>query len=891
MGWLRQLFSRRRRYDELSETIREHLDEKIADLMDRGMSREEAERTARREFGNVTRIEERSREVWQWPALESLLSDLRFALRQLRRSPGFAAVAILTLALGIGMNTAIFSVVNGLLFSSLHVQQEDRVVVLGRQQKGAPWNANFSLPEYHDLRAQTRNVLSNLIAERYGLDGLSAQGGKPDRVFTDYVSGNYFQTLGIQPLLGRFFLPSEGETPGADPVIILSYSYWKQHFGGDPSVVGRHASLDGHPVTIIGVAPRDYHGLVPLFSAQAYLPLAMVASMENMPLADWNKRSNLSLNLSARLESRVTSLQANTELSVVAHRFETDHSEDEKDVALGAFPLYQARTGYLDTQNTVGIIAAFFLCLATLVLLLACVNVANLLLVRATVRGRELAIRSALGASRQRLVRQMLTESILLAFFGGIGGIGLGLWGSSLLGSVNLQTDLPLYFNFGFDWHVFAFSAAIAILAGAVVGMIPAIRLARGSLNLLLREGNRNMTGSRNRFRNVLVMLQVGSAFMLLIIAGLFTRSLSSLERVDLGFNPSHVLMLTVDPGEIGYNDAQSHNFYKELLSRIRAVPGIESAATALSAPMGMTNNSLDTIMVSGYQPPPGQPSPSMAFNIISTDYFRTLQIPLVEGRNFTDADNENSSRVAIVSQAMAKKFWPNQDPIGRQFAEKGDTAHPMQVVGVAKDARYQGISGEIDPYFYMPFLQHYAQNSLETLELRATGDPAALAPTVEHVIHSMTPDLPVFEVKTLHQALYTPNGLLVFQIAAALAGIMGGLGLALAIIGVYGVLAYVVSRKTNEIGVRMALGAQRADVLRMVYKQGLWIVGTGLVFGLTAGLLVSHLLRNMIVVSATDPVTYLSVSAILLITALLACYIPARRAMRIEPMQALRAE
>jgi hypothetical protein len=349
MGWLRQLFSRRRRYDELSETIREHLDEKIADLMDRGMSREEAERTARREFGNVTRIEERSREVWQWPALESLLSDLRFALRQLRRSPGFAAVAILTLALGIGMNTAIFSVVNGLLFSSLHVQQEDRVVVLGRQQKGAPWNANFSLPEYHDLRAQTRNVLSNLIAERYGLDGLSAQGGKPDRVFTDYVSGNYFQTLGIQPLLGRFFLPSEGETPGADPVIILSYSYWKQHFGGDPSVVGRHASLDGHPVTIIGVAPRDYHGLVPLFSAQAYLPLAMVASMENMPLADWNKRSNLSLNLSARLESRVTSLQANTELSVVAHRFETDHSEDEKDVALGAFPLYLNSTSFLYT--------------------------------------------------------------------------------------------------------------------------------------------------------------------------------------------------------------------------------------------------------------------------------------------------------------------------------------------------------------------------------------------------------------------------------------------------------------------------------------------------------------------------------------------------------------
>lgn len=891
MGFLKQLFSRRRRYDDISVSIQEHIDERADELVAEGMPRKQAEQAARREFGNVALMEERSREVWQWQALENILADLRFALRQLRRSPGFAAVAILTLALGIGMNTAIFSIVNGLLFSSLHVQQENRVVVLGRQQKGASWDANFSLPEYHDLRAQTRKIFSGLIAERIGLDGLSAQGGKPDRVFTDYVSGNYFQALGIQPLLGRFFLPSEGETPGADPVIVLSYSYWKKNFAGDPGVVGRHASLNGNPVTIVGVAPRDYHGLVPLLSPQAYLPLAMLVSMENVPSADWNKRSNLSLNLSARLESGVTPQQANTELSVVAHRFGTDHSAEEKDVALATFHLYQARTGNLDTENAVGVIAVFFLCLAGLVLMLACVNVANLLLVRATVREREMAIRSALGASRQRLVRQMLTESILLAFFGGIGGIGMGLWGNSLLGSVNLQTDLPLYFNFGFDWHVFAFSAAIAMLAGAVVGMIPAMRLARASLNLLLREGSRSMTGSRNRFRNALVILQVGSAFMLLIIAGLFTRSLSSLERVDLGFDPSHVLILTVDPGEIGYNDAKSRDFYKELLSSIRTFPGIESAATAQSVPMGMINNSLDTIIVSGYQLPPGQPLPSVRFNIISTDYFRTLQIPLVEGRNFTDADNENSSRVAIVSQAMAKKFWPNQDPIGKQFAEKGDATHPMQVVGIAKDARYQGISGEIESYFYMPFLQHYAQNSLETLELRATGDAAALAPAVERAIHGMTPDLPVFEVKTLHQALYTPNGLLVFQVAAALAGIMGGLGLTLAIIGVYGVLAYVVSRKTNEIGVRMALGAQRADVLRMVYKQGLWIVGTGLVLGLIAGLLVSHLLRNMIVVSATDPITYLGVSAILLVTALLACYIPARRAMHIEPMQALRTE
>jgi predicted permease len=450
---------------------------------------------------------------------------------------------------------------------------------------------------------------------------------------------------------------------------------------------------------------------------------------------------------------------------------------------------------------------------------------------------------------------------------------------------------LPIHFDFSYDWHVFAFSVAIALLAGGVVGIVPAIRMTRANLDLILREGGRGVAAGKSRFRDALVTLQVGGALMLLIIAALFTRSLSESEHVNLGFNSANVLLLTMDPSEIGYQDPQSRDFYEALLERVRAIPGVNSATIAGSTPMGLIGNGFDAVSVSGYQPPAGQAAPSFGYNVIGPDYFRTLQVPLVEGRGFTVGDREKSPDVAIVSQAMAKKFWPNLDPIGKQFSMNSDPAHPMRVIGVAGDVRYQGFSGPIDPYFYVPFLQHYTGYSMNTLELRTAGDPSAFIAEVEGSIHNMAPALPVFEVKTLRQALYSPNGLLIFQVAAALAGIMGILGLILAIVGVYGVLSYVVSRRTREIGVRMAVGARRGDILKIVYRQGMWIVGIGLTLGLAGAFAAARLLSSMIVVSATDPATYVSVSATLAAIALLACYIPARRAMHVEPMQALRSE
>jgi predicted permease len=889
---LRRFFRRQQWDEERERELDAHLALEIDDNLARGMTPQEARRRAYIRLGNPTAIRE---EIWKMNSLvsiEDLARDIRYAFRQLLHSPGFAAVAIVTLALGIGVNTAIFSIVNGLIFSSLHIQNENRVTQIGFSQNKSPWGRTLSVPEYQAIAAQTRNVFSDVLGDQYGLDGLSVEGNQPDRVFTDYVTGNYFQALGVQPLLGRFFRPSEGVTPGADPYIVLSYAYWKQHFAADPGIIGRHIALDGQPVTIIGVAPESYRGLNSVVEVQAYLPMAMTVTIENTPLADYNKQANRGTQVYGRLLPGVALQQADAALALVAHSLAIDHPSDEHEAGVRAFSLLAGRMpGGFDQGNTFTTVAAIFLGLASLVLLLACVNVANLLLVRATVREREMVIRSALGAQRSRLIRQMLTESLLLALFGGIAGVALGVAGTHILSSVNLQSDLPLHFAFGFDWHVFLFSAVVALLAGVVVGVVPAMRLARANINLILREGGRGIAGRGHRFRDALVTIQIGAALLLLVVAGLFTRSLAQNEHADLGYNPNNVLSMMIDPSEIGYDQARSLQFYRQLLPRMRAVPGIVSATAAQSIPMGMIDNASDTVTIQGYTPPPGQAPPVVGFNLITTDYFRTLGIPILEGRDFAESDNATGLYVAVVSKDMAQKFWPHQDPIGRRFTMATDPTHPLQVVGVSGNARTGSLSGTSLEYFYVPYLQHSQLNTLLALEFRTQGDPAAMAPAVERAIHAMTPGLPVFEIKTLHQALYSPNGFLLYEVIATLAGVMGSLGLVLAVVGVYGVLSYAVSQKTSEIGVRMALGAQRSDILRMVFRQGLWIVGIGLALGLAASFGAAHLVRSMITVSAVDPTTFVSVPALLAAIALLACWIPARRATRTEPMEALRVQ
>ncbi|MGH9775655.1 MAG: ABC transporter permease [Candidatus Acidiferrales bacterium] len=817
----------------------------------------------------------------------ALWQDVRYGARMLAKNPGFTAVAVLTLALGIGANTAIFSIVNSMLLRPLPVKNPEQITLLAMQQKGGPIFNQLSIADFRDIQNQSREIFSGVFGYQFGLDGLSVS-GKADRLLTNYVSGNFFSELGVQPELGRLILPSEGDTPGADPVLVLAYNYWKTHFGGDPGIVGKQVSLDGHPVTIVGVAPRGFHGIYPILDVQGYLPLGM-ASIEGGPSGFMTNRGLRNFATYGRLKSGETLKEARASLGVVGQRLSQEYPQTDKDMSLQAYAERQSRP-QPDPSNTLLVLYGLFLGLALMVLLLASMNVANILLVRATVREREMAIRAALGASRSQLLRQLLTESLLLGLLGGAAGLLFGVWGSSLLGSMHFGTEMPLIFDFSLDGRVFAYALAAALLTGLFVGVVPAIRATRGNLSRILHEGGRSVAGSRHRLRSALVIAQVGGSLMLLIIAGLFTRSLGNAQRSNLGFDPNHVLNLTMDPSEIGYSNAQGMEFYKSLLERVGAMPGIESASLCASVPMGYYNN-FDAYDIPDYQPPAGQPEPASLNNVVSPAYFKTMKIPLLRGRAFTEADNETAPYVTIISDAMAKKYWPNTDPLGQEFRLKSDLSHKIRIVGIAKDSRSQNFTGPMRPFVFLPFFQHYGLNSLETLQVRTVGAPESMIPDLERLIATMAPDLPVFDVATMTQGLNTLNGLLVYKIGAGLAAILGILGLILAIVGVYGVVSYAASQRTHEIGIRVALGALQIDILKMIFRQGFFIVGLGLAVGLAAAAAAGRVVGNFLSVSALDPLTYISVSLLLTGVALLACYVPARRAMKVDPMVALRYE
>lgn len=819
--------------------------------------------------------------------MESLLLDIRYGLRMLRRSPSFTIVAMITLALGIGANTTIFSMVNSFLLRPLPVHDPSQITTLTEMQKGGTNNNVFSVPEYLDVRNQTADVFSDLLGYQFGMDGLTVN-GKTDRILSNYVSGNYFSTLGLKPTLGRLILPSEGAVLGADPVMVLSYSFWKTRFGGDREIVGKKLTVDGHPITVVGVGPKDFDGISSFLRSQVFLPLGM-AFMDGYPMDLMTNRKLQILMLYGRLKPGVSLKTAQAKLDIIQQRFQEQYPDSHKNEALRIFPELRSRPNP-DPNNTMLIISGLFLGLATLVLLLACVNVANILLVRATVRSQEMAIRAALGAARIRLIRQLVTESVVLALAGGAAGIAIGLVGSSWLSALNIHLDIPLRFDFSFDWRIFGFALAIALAAGIIIGLVPALRASRQDLRTVMHESERGVIAGRHRLRDVLVVAQVAGSLMLLIVAMLFTRSLGKAQESNLGFEPRGIINFTMDPTEIGYNEEQGRAFYKNLLERTRSIPGVQSATTASATPMGYIGGT-DLVDVDGYQPPPGEAKAPLAYNIVSSEYLETLKIPLLRGRMIDERDSKTSPYVAVVNEAMAAKYWPNTDPLNRSFRIGSDPQHPIQVVGVVKDSHVRSITGTIGPYFYLPLDQHYTGNSLDTLQVRTSVAPALMIPQVEHIIESLAPTMPAFDVQTMVQSLDTLNGLLLFQIGAGLAAALGFLGLVLAVVGVYGVISYAASQRTHEIGVRMALGAKPIQILGMVFRQGMLIVVIGLAVGMVAAFASARVLKSFLVVSATDPATYITVAAALTFVAVTACYIPARRAAKAEPMAALRYE
>src|SRR5216683_874479 len=756
--------------------------------------------------------------------MNGLLQDLRLAIRQLCKKPGFALTVVLTLALGIAANVGIFSIVNGIILRPLPVPQPQQITVLAAQQQGAPLGVYFlSYPELVDLRKQA-DAFSELFASEVALGGMSAD-NKADHFVGSNVSGNYFSALGVKPALGRLFLPGEGEHVGSEDQIVLGYSYWQKRFAGSSQVIGKQVLVDGKPATIIGVAPKEFHGTSFALNMDAYLPMSMRAVTDP---SLWTSRDDRQWIVMGRLKPGVSLAQAQSSISLIADRLANEYPASEKALNIQVMSERLSHPVPLP-NNMIAVIAGLFLSLAIVVLLLACLNVANILLVRAISRESEMAIRTAMGASRARLVTQVLMESMLLAMFGAAAGIALGTWATHWIADLRLASFIPVTLDFGLDWRVVAYVLAATLFTGLLVGLWPALRVARANVNQALREGGRSGSSgaARHRVRSILVGAQMAGSLILLIIAGLFARSLQAVQRMYLGFEPDHLLNVILDPHEIGYDQARTNTYYNELEDRVRALPGVQSATLAYSVPMG--NYSWGAaIKIEDHPTPVGQQPPTVMHNFVDPPYFATMRIPLLRGRGFTDSDNETSTHVAIVNQAMTRRFWPNEDAIGKRFETRGSV---WQVVGMAQNGKYGFIGEDQQPFLYLPLKQSFM--SMRVLLIRTSTAPDALLAPVRHVIKSLDPALPIFSIRTMTESLAGANGFMFFRLGAVLASCIGALGLIMAAVGVYGVVAFAASQRTREIGIRVALGATRAQVLKLILRQGIWVVAAGAALGI----------------------------------------------------------
>lgn len=823
----------------------------------------------------------------------TFLHDIRYGIRMLMKNPGMTVVATLTLALGIGANTTIFSALNGLLLRPLPVANADRLVVFGAQQQGGNHFGHFSYPDFKDIRSQA-DGFSDVLAYKLTLAGMESE-GRTEPMILSYVSGNYFQGLGLNPRQGRLISGEETEKRGGENVLVLGYAYWQKRFNGDPTIVGRQVKLNGHPVTVIGITPESFHGTYAIVDMQGYIPLGMrtlwrTPDKNEDPNEYWTRRDDQDLSILGVLKPGLTRKQAEVSANVVAQRLNQQYPESHKSVSFQLYPEKLARPDP-DPTNGMVIVGALFMVLAGLVLLLACSNVANIVLVRATAREREMAVRTALGAARTRIVRQLFTESILLAALGGAAGLLAGIWASRLIASIRIEVaNIPIRFDFSFDWRVFAFGLAAAFLTGIIVGFAPAWRATRVDFNKVLHEGSRGILGTgKSRLRSVLVAAQVAGSLMLLVVAGLFVRSAQNTEHSYLGFDPHNVLNATIETRTVGFDLERSKQFFRELEDRARALPGVQSVSIAATVPLGYSTED-GPLYLEGQAAASKEAVQFVLFNVVDPPYFQTMRVPLLRGRLFTDQDTDKTPQVAVINEAMAKKFWPNQDPLGKRFSAKAASGPFIEVVGLVRQGKYNDPVDETVPSYYLS--QTQAPTTFVTLQMRTAGTPQALIPDVERLVHDLAPGMPVTDVQTMDEALGGVNGYFLTRMGSRFSVALGLLGLILAVVGVYSVISYVAAQRTHEIGVRMALGADHGDILKMVLRQGLMLVGAGVVTGLVLTFFAAHGIASLLVgVSPTDPPTLGAVSVMLAVVGLIASFIPARRAMKVEPLRALKYE
>ncbi len=805
----------------------------------------------------------------------TLIQDLKFGLRMLARNPGFTAVAVITLALGIGATSTIFSWIDSTLLDPIPGVSDtsDLVSVMKGEVSEHPMPP-FSYPDFVDLRKRTRS-LSGLMA--YHTDFASLTGnGKPERINAGAISADYFSVLGIKPLLGRFLRPVEEEQPGRTPSVVISYALWQSRFGGDPSIIGKAIHLNRILCTIVGVTPPSFQGCGTGVRTDLWVSLVYTGDQVR-------QRGNYWLNPLGRLKRGVDRRQAQEELNLLMQQIVEQYPDSHRGPnQITLIPLWRSPFGanvYL--YKTLPLLFG----LAAVLLLLACVNVANLLLVRLVPRRREMALRLAMGASRARLVRQLLVESLLVALAGGVGAMLLTTWSAGTFASFFPPSVLPLTLNGHVNPGVLLATLAISVLAAVVFGTLPALRTSRLAPVAVLKEEEGRLSGGihRSRLSRVLVTAQISLSLLLLIAAALFARSFQNEQRADPGFDPNNVLLASYDLGSAGYTPEQGITLDKQVVARLQVLPGVQSAALADFSPLNFTVHTFD-VLPEGYIP---RPHESMETDgaVVGPDYFETLRTPLVAGRAFTAQDNEKSQPVAIVNQEFCKRYWPGRDAIGKRVSLYGRS---LTVVGVARNAKYRLLHYPPAPALFVPLYQDYRSEA--TIHLRVAGSPNAFVPVVKKIVAEIDPNLPLFDVMTLKSSMRF--GSVFERMAAMLVGAFGLLALVLAAVGIYGVVAFATRQRTLEIGIRVALGARTSDVLRMIAAQGLRLAFVGVIIGIAGALALTRFLATFLYgVKPTDPLTFIAVSLILIAVALLACYIPARRAARVDPMVALRQQ
>lgn len=818
-----------------------------------------------------------------------MFKDIRYGLRTLAKSPGFTFVAVLTLAVGIGANATMFSAVNATILRPMPVPEPDRVVRLYTLDLETENDFELSYPDYVDVRDRT-TTLSGVAGHKLTTAALS-NGDANELVWGELVTGNYFDVLGVAPVKGRGFLPEEDTTEGTHPVVVIGYDFWRTRFG-DVDAVGKTLKFNGRDFTVVGIAPKEFTGTKFGLALDVWFPMMMHDQIRTMAAGGQTLQSRGShwLEIIGRLAPGATTEQAAAELASIGADLAATYPDTNDQQSFTLFYEADVRFGE-DARNGMRRIATLVLCLVGLVLLIACANVSNLLLARASSRQREIGVRAALGAGRARLVRQLMTESLLLAGLGGVGGVLLAYWASGLLLAFAPATPIPLALDLSPDTRVLGYSAAVTTLASMVFGLAPALQITRLDVVSVLKAestgGGRSGVG--RRLRDALVVVQLATSVVLLVGAGLCLRSLANAQATDPGFEARNLLFASVDLGLLNYSPERGRAFFDQLTERVRALPGVRSASVADILPLGDSHNSTGPFVPDGWDAADPKNRANVSVAVVSPNHFKTFGIEMQQGRDFDARDTQDATRVAVVNQTLAERYWPGENPIGKRFRiGTNPDARVREVIGVARTGKYRSLGEDPRPYLYLPMSQTYASQA--TLVVNTEGDPLALGAAVRTVVRDLDPNLPVYDVKNLNAhmtfALWAP------RMGATLSSLFGSIALLLAVVGLYGVMSFVVSQQTREFGIRMALGAEPRDVLRMVVGRGSRLIGFGLGFGLVAALGVSRVLSGVLFgVGPVDPVVFVGILALLTIIALVAVYVPARRATQVDPIEALRYE